>query len=190
MKTFILAAASLALALPSAAGASQSWQDLSEQTAQRAIDAAPLATTGVSIRAFPMPVELSQAAKATAFFANFVAAGIAQSGLPCFNCVTGVPSALGIPDPYNYVPSNTVMQYNVAWTNLTYKGTCTVSISITSGKKVIDSASFNVTGINGAGGYDIGLNRPRPTYSGPALITGRVKCGTPSSAVTAHLMFQ
>jgi hypothetical protein len=189
VKTFILAAASLALALPSAAGAAQTWEDLSEQTALRTIDAAPLATSGVTVRAFPVTVEQSQAAT-TAFFANFVASGIAQSGVPCFNCVSGVPSALGLPDPFNYVPSNTVMQYNVAWTNLTYKGTCTVSISITSGKKVIDSASFNVTGINGAGGYDIGLNRPRPTYSGPAIITGKVKCGKPSSAVKANLMFQ
>jgi hypothetical protein len=190
VKTFILAAASLALALPSAAGAAQTWEDLSEQTALRIIDSAPMATTGVSVRAFPVPVAESQAAKATAFFANFVASGIAQSGVPCFNCVSGVPSALGLPDPFNYVPSNTVMQYNVAWTNLTYKGTCTVSIAITSGKKVIDSASFNVTGINGAGGYDIGLNRPRPTYSGPAIITGKVKCGTPSSSVKANLIFQ
>jgi hypothetical protein len=154
------------------------------------MDFAPLATSGVTVRAFPMSVQPSQAAKAAAFFTNFVASGIAQSGLPCFNCVGGVPSALGIPDPYNYVASNTIMQYNVAWTNLTYKGSCTVSIAITSGKKVIDSASFNVPGINSAGGYDIGLNRPRPTYSGPAMIAGKVKCGVPTSIVHAVLMFQ
>jgi hypothetical protein len=190
VKTFILAAASLALALPAAAGAAQSWQDLSEQTALGAMDFAPLATSGVTVRAFPMAIQPSQEAKATTFFTNFVASGIAQSGLPCFNCVSGIPSALGLPDPYNYVPSNTVMQYNVAWTNLTYKGSCTVSIAITAGKKVIDSASFNVTGINGAGGYDIGLNRPRPTYSGQAVLTGKVKCGVPTSMVHAPLMFQ
>jgi hypothetical protein len=190
VKTFILAAASLALALPSAAGAAQSWQDLSEQTALRAIDYAPAATTGVTVRAFPVTITPAQAAKSPAFFANFVASGIAQSGVPCFNCVSGVPSALGLPDPFNYVASNTVMQYNVAWTNLTYKGSCTVSIVITAAKKVIDSASFNVTGINGAGGYDIGLNRPRPTYSGPAVLTGKVKCGAPTSMVHATLMFQ
>jgi hypothetical protein len=190
VNTFILAAASLALALPSAAGAAQSWQDLSEQTALRAIDYAPVATSGVTIRAFPETVQPSEAAKAKPFFANFVASGVAQSGVPCFGCVSGVPSALGLPDPFNYVSSNTIMQYNVAWTNLTYKGSCTVSIAITAGKKVIDSASFNVTGINGAGGYDIGLNRPRPTYSGAAILTGKVKCGVPSSMVHAPLVFQ
>jgi len=124
------------------------------------------------------------------FFTNFVASGIAQSGVPCFGCVSGVPSALGLPDPFNYVPSNTVMQYNVAWSNLTFKGTCTVFITIMSGKTVLDSASAQVPGISGAGGYDIGLNRPRPTYSGSAVLTGKVKCGTASSSATANLMYQ
>jgi hypothetical protein len=101
-----------------------------------------------------------------------------------------VPSALGIPDPFNYVSSGTTMQYNVAWSNLSFVGTCTVSIAITSGKTVIDSASYKVPGISGAGGFDIGLDRSRPTYSGNAVLTGKVKCGKPSSSVTAALIFQ
>ena len=168
--------------------AAPSWQELSEQTAQRVIDSAPLATTGVTVRAFPVSVR--PAAASPTFFTNFVAAGIAQGGVPCFNCVSGVPSALGIPDPFNYVSSGTTMQYNVAWTNLSFVGTCTVSIAITSGKTVIDSASYKVPGISGAGGFDIGLDRSRPTYSGNAVLTGKVKCGKPSSSVTAALIFQ
>jgi hypothetical protein len=174
--------------LPSVAG--QSWHDVSQQTAQRTIDAAPIATTGVELRAFPVPAGVSRAAATPSFFANFVASGIATGGVPCFSCVSGVPSALGIPDPFNYVPSSTTMQYNVAWTNLTFKGTCTVYISITSGTKVVDSASFKVPGITSEGGYDIGVNRPRPTYSGAALITGKVKCGAKSSSVESNLIFQ
>ncbi len=189
MKLLVLSAA-LSLALPAQALAAPSWQDLSEQTAQRVIDAAPPATSGVTLRSFPVSIGPSAAAKAVTFFTNFVASGIAVGGVPCFNCVSGVPSALGLPDPFNYVPSGTVMQYNVAWTNLTFKGTCMVFITITSGHTVIDSASFKVPGISGAGGFDIGLNRGRPAYSGPALITGKVKCGKPSSSATANLIFQ
>jgi hypothetical protein len=173
--------------VPSVAG--QSWHDVSQQTAQRTIDAAPIATTGVEMRAWPVPARVSQAATPS-FFANFVASGIATGGVPCFSCVSGVPSALGIPDPFNYVQSGTEMQYNVAWTNLTFKGTCTVYVSITSGTKVIDSASFKVPGITGAGGFDIGLDRKRPTYSGAALITGKVKCGAKASSVESNLIFQ
>ena len=82
------------------------------------------------------------------------------------------------------------MQYNVAWTNLTFDGTCTVYITITAGKTKLDSAKFTVPGVSGAGGYDIGLDRARPTYSGPAVITGKVKCGSSSSSVKANLIFQ
>ena len=125
MKLLVLSAA-LSLALPAQALAAPSWQKgLSEQTAQRVIDAAPPATSGVTLRSFPV-FRAPSAAKAVTFFTNFVASGIAVGGVPCFNCVSGVPSALGLPDPFNYVPSGTVMQYNVAWTNLTFKGTCMV----------------------------------------------------------------
>jgi hypothetical protein len=180
----------LGLALPAQALAAPSWQDVSEQTALRVIDAAPAATSGVTLRAFPVSIHPTAEAKTPTFFTNFVASGLAIGGVPCFKCVSGVPSALGLPDPFNYVPSSTVMQYNVAWTNLTFKGTCTVFMTITSGHTVIDSTSFTVPGISGAGGFDIGLNRNRPTYSGPAVITGKVKCGAASSSVTAHLLFQ
>jgi hypothetical protein len=190
MKLLAIFAFGIALAAPAAAMASPSWQDLSEQTALRALDAAPAVTSGVTVRAFPSAAHPMQAARTPKFFTNFVAAGIAVAGVPCFNCVSGVPSALGLPDPFNYVPSNTVMQYNTSWTNLTFQGTCTVAIAITSGTKLIDSASYNVPGIKGAGGYDIGLNRNRPVYSGRALLTGKVTCGAPSSSVTANLIFQ
>jgi hypothetical protein len=65
-----------------------------------------------------------------------------------------------------------------------------VTIAITNGGTVIDTASFTVPGINGAGGYDIGLNRNRPAYSGTALLTGKVSCGGHSSKATAALIFQ
>jgi hypothetical protein len=190
MKLLTLSAAALGLALPAQALAGPSWQDISEQTALSAIDTAPIATSGVTVHAFPVSVRPPTGAATPTFFANFAASGIAVGGVPCFNCVSGVPSALGLPDPFNYVQSNTVMQYNVAWTNLTFSGTCTVSIVITSGKTVLDKASFKVPGISGAGGYDIGLNRNRPTYSGAALLTGKVKCGAASSSVKANLIFQ
>jgi hypothetical protein len=190
MRLIILSAACLSLALPALASAAPaSWQETSERTAMRATAAAPNNTTGYTLRVFPIPVHPD--AKVPKFFVNFVTGGIAVGGVPCFNCVNGAPaSALGLPGPFNYVPSSTVMQYNVSWTNLLWNGSCTATFTITAGTQVLDTFGATVSGVSGAGAYDLGFNRNRPTYSGPAVLMGTIKCGRRSSSTTAHLIFQ
>jgi hypothetical protein len=189
MKKTLFAIPGLVLALSGSAFASQTWEDQSARTALAAMDSAPAATSGVTVRGVPMAGRVP--AGSPTFFANFLASGPAEPGVPCFGCVNGAPgTALGIPPPYNFIPSGTVQQYNLAWTTLTFKGTCKIAIVLASGKTKIDSVSFNVPGVNPQGAYDIGLNFKAESFSGPALATGKLTCGSKSSIVTAHVIFQ
>lgn len=188
MKKTILALPALLLALGGTASASQTWEDQSARTAAAALDAAPAVATA---RVGRMPLGARVPAGSPAFFANFVAAGFAQAGVPCFSCVNGAGAdTIGLPAPYNYVPSGAQEQYNLSWTNLTFKGSCKVAIALTSGKTLIDSASFNIPSISGSGGFDIGLNFKAESFSGPAIVTGKLTCGGKSSSVKASLIFQ
>ena len=120
MKKIVLALPALVLALTGNAFAAQSWEDQSARTAAAALDSAPAVATA---RIGRFPVAARVPAGSPTFFANFVAAGFAQAGVPCFSCVNGAGAdTLGLPVPYNYVPSGAQEQYNLSWTNLTYKG--------------------------------------------------------------------
>ncbi len=125
-----------------------------------------------------------------AFFVNFVASGAAASGVPCVNCIPGASgTTLGLPIPYNYVPTGTTQNYTVTLTDLSYTGTCTFSIAITAGTQKLDSASYKVK-VSAPGPYVYTWNRPRPTYSGSAFLTGKVTCAGASSSAKSTLIFQ
>jgi hypothetical protein len=191
MKLTLLAIPGLVLALSGSAFASQTWQEQSIATGLAAMDSAPVVTAAnVKARAVRMAIGRLPAGS-PAFFANNVMTGAAVNGVPCFSCVEGAPdNALGIPSPFNYIPSGTVQQYNVSWTDLTYNGACTVFVSVASGKTVIGSAQFKATGITGPGAYDLGFNLASTTFSGSAMATGKVKCGSKTSTASAPVIFE
>ena len=125
------------------------------------------------------------------FIINFIATGPNQSGVPCFNCVNGASGAtIGLPYPDNVVPANYYWQYNISWTNVSFNGTCKVTLEITAGAKKLDSTSANVTGITSAGSYDWAFARLHPTYTGLATAEGKVKCGTTTQKTSTTMIFQ
>jgi hypothetical protein len=123
---------------------------------------------------------------------NFVSNGPDQGGVPCINCVYGASSSdnVGLTGPSSYVLSNTYWQYAISFTDVSYKGKCKVSWTITSGKKTVDSfsASFNLTS---SGGFVLyAMARSRPNYSGPAMLTGKYACGKNSGSTQEPLYFE
>jgi len=131
------------------------------------------------------------AAGTPTFIINFIATGPNQSGVPCFNCVGGASGlTIGLPVPNNVVPANYYWQYNISWTNVSFKGTCKVTLEIVGGGKVLDNTSANVPGISSAGSYDWAFSRLHPTYTGSATATGKVKCGTATQKTSAMMLFE
>lgn len=192
MFRFALAFALLFAALPMNAAAAQSWEDQSNQTAERALATAPLVSN--SFRVFYAPVN-ARPDVALSLITNYVAAGPAQGGVPCFSCVNGAQTTfnIGMTGPYNFVTLNTVWQYLTAMTdiNLPNPSKCTFAWAITAGTKKIDSFSIKI-GVTGHGTYAYALNRnpPSPAFHGLALLTAKVTCGIASDKVTTKLDFQ
>jgi hypothetical protein len=131
-------------------------------------------------------------AKSPSTLINFVSDGPAQGGVPCIACVNGASSNdnIGLTGPSSYIPTGSVWQYTLSFTDVSYKGKCKLDWTITSGKKVIDSFSATVN-LASAGGYVLyGLNRNRPKYSGSATLTGKYTCGKETQSTQAPLEFQ
>lgn len=198
---FLLAAPALALALAAPASAAivvtgamptTPWEELSTQTALAVIDSVPAATSGVTVSHVLYPdAKVTPDAGTPGFFVNFVAAGPNQNGVPCFDCVPGDTGFnLAVPAPFNYVAPNYYWQYNVSWTNIRYSGTCRVAIAITEGSHVLEGAFSVVPGIAGTGSFDWAFVRAPLNYHGPAILLGKVTCGTHASEAKAKLIFE
>jgi hypothetical protein len=131
-------------------------------------------------------------ANAPAILINFVTDGPNQRGVPCINCVNGASSSdnVGLTGPSSYVLSNFVWQYEISFTDISYKGNCKLAWAITAGKKTVDSFSHTLN-IPSAGGFVLyAIARNRPKYSGPATLTGKVTCGKTSQSLHVPLQFQ
>ena len=131
-------------------------------------------------------------ANAPAFLINFVTDGPNQGGVPCINCVNGASSSdnVGMTGPTSYVLSNFVWQYEISFTDISYKGSCKLAWAITAGKKTVDSFSHTLN-IPSAGGFVLyAIARSRPKYSGPATLTGKVTCGKGPQSLQVPLQFQ
>jgi hypothetical protein len=154
-----------------------------------ALDSAPDARSGhLVIRNLPIHPD----AGSPAILMNFVSDGPAQGGVPCISCVNGAQSNdnIGLTGPSSYVPKGSTWQYSMSYSNIAYKGKCKLAWVISSGKKIVDSFSATIN-LPSAGGYVLyALNRNRPTYSGPATLTGKVTCSVHSQSTTAPLYFQ
>jgi hypothetical protein len=131
-------------------------------------------------------------ANSPAFLINFVTDGPNQGGVPCINCVNGASSSdnVGLTGPSSYVLSNFVWQYEISFTDISYKGSCKLAWAITAGKKTVDSFSRTLN-IPSAGGFVLyAVARNRPKYSGAATLTGKVTCGKNSQSLQVPLQFQ
>lgn len=127
-----------------------------------------------------------------AILLDFVATGPAQSGVPCVSCVQGVSGgdSIGLTGPSNFVLKHIPWQYSIAFTDVSYKGSCTLSWIVANGAKTIDSFAATVKIQKAGGWYLYGTNRNPVTYSGPATLTGKVACGSHKQSTTAPMAFQ
>lgn len=163
----------------------------STRTALAALDSAPiLINPGVEvIRRLPIHPN----AKSTPFLINFVSDGPAQKGVPCFSCVSGAQTKdnVGLTAPDSYIPTGATWQYTLSFTDITFKGTCKLAWAIAAGKKAIDQFAVSVK-ITEAGGFALyGVNRGRPSYSGSAVLTGKITCGSGAPQTTqTTLLFE
>jgi len=170
--------------------AGQSWEDQSTDTALLAADRAVSAPAGFAARAMPEPYVGSGAAAARAFFTNFVATMPSANSVPCFTCVNGTQAGtLGMDDPYNYVATGSSQTFLVSWTSLTFKGSCTVAISVASGSKVIESFKHTFSNL-GTGAYDAWFVSQPVNFAGAAIVAGKVTCGGKTSSSKAPIVFQ
>jgi hypothetical protein len=138
------------------------------------------------------PLAIHPAAGARAFLMNFVANGPNQGGVPCIDCVNGASTGdnIGMTGPSSYVLAGTYWQYAISYTDISYVGSCKLAWDITSGKKTIDSFSKTIH-LTSAGGFVLyAIARPRPKYSGSAILTGKVTCGRDTQSSSAPLEFQ
>ncbi|HET6277116.1 MAG TPA: hypothetical protein VFE16_14400 [Candidatus Cybelea sp.] len=153
------------------------------------LDSAPEVSGG---HAIIRPLSIHPDAKGPAILINFVANGPNQGGVPCIGCVSGASSndTIGLTGPSSYVPKGAVWQYELSYTNLSYKGKCKLAWAITSGKKTIDSFSATLD-LTTPGGFVLyALARNRPKYSGMATVTGKVTCGAAHPSLQAPIEFQ
>lgn len=131
-------------------------------------------------------------AGAPAILINFLTDGPNQAGVPCITCVSGASTSnnVGMTGPSSYVLTNFTWQYGVSFTNIGYKGKCKLAFAITSGKTTIDSFSRTLT-LTSAGGFVLyAIARPRPKYSGAAILTGKVTCGKDAPSLQVPLQFE
>ncbi len=187
----VAALAAFTAVLPAGASTVRSWEDVSTQTALAALDSAPRALTAPLGGMVRLPIHPN--AGAPAFITNFVTVGPGQTGVPCFSCVSGAQTKnnIGLTAPYNYVLSNEIAQYTISFTDITNTGNCTLSWAIASGKTKIDAFSYLLKSPAGGSSYVIAFNRNRPSYSGAAVLTGKVACtGSGSQSVTTTMYFQ
>jgi hypothetical protein len=138
------------------------------------------------------PLSIRPNANSPAILINFVSNGPAQGGVPCIACVSGAQSNdnVGLTGPSSYVPTGSVWQYALSFTDLTYKGKCKLAWTITAGKKTIDSFSTTLK-LTSSGGFVLyGVDRNRPKYSGAATLTGQVTCGEAKPSLQVPLEFE
>jgi hypothetical protein len=190
MKAWIFVAAGLLAATPSIASAdSASWYAESVQTGLRAIDATP--GEPATNRPLFAPARVRTAPEATAaapaFWTNFVTAGGNSQYAPTFS---GNDDTLTLPIPENDKPSDYYYQYNITWTVVTQTGKCTAAYAITSGSRTIETQKKTGIDLSGAGGYDWAfVEKTLSKFTGAAVLTGTITCGTTSSAATAPMYF-
>lgn len=154
-----------------------------------ALDAAPEVTGGNKKFA---KVSMRPDGTSPPLLINFVSDGPAQGGVPCISCVNGAQTNdnIGLTGPSSFIPINATWQYSLSFTDISYKGKCTLAWAITSGKKTIDSFSKTIS-LTSAGGFVLyALDRNWPTFHGGATLTGRYTCGKNKASLSAPLHFQ
>jgi len=188
LKKFLVALCVFASTLTGPALATQSWDDLTLRTALNALATAPLAS-GVRVAYVRSPRQAVPGAPP--FIVNFVSAGWSQTGVPCINCVVGGATPnLGLPMPYNAVGSGITMTYLLSLSINSASGTCTAAVTVAAGKTKLYAASEKISGLSGGPGtIELWFSQAPITYTGVAMVAGKLTCNGQTGVVRAPLLF-
>jgi hypothetical protein len=190
----VLACLSFALVGPASAavsvpGAQGDWDAVSYATAMTAMQHAP--ATLVTWSSARLPAAAPDVATPP-MVGSYVATVLNITGTPCFNCVNGSTSGtFGTGDPLGYV-NTTLSALGVLFVyfDVSYTGSCTVSVALTQGTKTLASGSGSAS-FSPGGVYDSMLKVTRAsTWHGTALMTGKLVCGSTTVTNTGHVHFQ
>ncbi|MDP9110346.1 MAG: hypothetical protein M3M96_01750 [Candidatus Eremiobacteraeota bacterium] len=153
------------------------------------------ATPGAYVRSASRRNSTSVApdAKAPAILATLIETGLDQTGVPCIACVGGAQTSanVGLTQPLGYIAASVPrLQYVFFYEDFSFTGTCNFAVTVTAGTTILFNAPFslaispNSTVYSSTGG-------PRPAYTGPALLAGKITCpGIPVASVSTKLYFQ
>lgn len=159
-------------------------------TIQNALDSAPNDPAWTSSA---QHVPVAPNAKAPAILMNFVATGYPYKGLPCFTCVKGVQTKdnIGLPGPYNDVTHGDRWLYTVSYTDVSFKGNCSLAVAITAKNKTIDTFATTAKNNKPEFYYLYWDSRKFPKYSGPATVTASLSCpGAGTQKTSAQMFFE
>lgn len=180
--TLTLACLLFALAGPTSAavyipGAQSDWEAVSYATALAAMQHAPPTLVMSSSLRLPM---LAPDAGTPAVVGAYIVTALNITGTPCFNCVNGATAGtFGTGDPLGYVNTNlTSLEVLQVYYDVSYTGSCTLAVALTQGTHTLASGAGSYSPTPG-GVYDVYLKVTRgSTWHGPALMTGKIVCGT------------
>lgn len=122
----------------------------------------------------------------------YVATVLNISGTPCFDCVNGhTKGTFGEGYPLGYVNTNTsALGVLLEWFDVSYKGSCTVTVTLSMAGKTLKSASGSVSPtVGGVENSEMGVTRGS-AWHGAAAMTGKVVCGATTLEEKGTVYFQ
>ncbi|MEO9169754.1 MAG: hypothetical protein ABI282_06855 [Candidatus Baltobacteraceae bacterium] len=123
---------------------------------------------------------------------GYIVTVVDVTGTPCFNCVNGkTAGTFGSGDPLGYV-NTTLTKIGIlqVYFDVSYTGSCAVSIAVTQGTKTLATGSGSATPSPG-GVETVELHTTRQsTWHGVATMTGKVVCGTLTVVNKGTVYFQ
>jgi hypothetical protein len=92
--------------------------------------------------------------------------------------------------PYNAAGAGTTMQYVLSLSINSASGTCTAAVTVAAGKTKLYAASQTLSGLSGGPGtIEVFFTQAPITYTGPAMVAGKLTCNGLTSVVRAPLLF-
>jgi hypothetical protein len=122
----------------------------------------------------------------------YVVTTLYESSTPCFNCVNGgEQGTFGSGDPLGYVNSSIgTLGLLWVWFDVSYTGSCTISVALTQGSTTLVSGSGTFSPSPG-GVFDSLLKATRQsTWHGAALLVGKTVCGATTATSKGTVHFQ
>jgi hypothetical protein len=197
MKRTLIATVGLVVLLCSPALANPTWEDISFQTALRAMNS-HWNTPGVRLNThiYRHDPTIRPDINGPAVIANFVMTGDdfgPGQVVPCFNCVTGDANPnIGLTQPRGYIPLTVAnLQYVALYNDVNDTATCNFTMALTQGVNTLFSVNINIP-LNASTEYMTSTGTARSaSWHGKALLAVGITCpGKPAATTKTTVFFQ